>query len=284
MREIGGGGSKGAGALLPELAIRGLAIWAPGYLEVTRLRAGDADPSIRAPAAELLPVRLRRRCSLLTRICADVVARAGAQAGLALGDATIVFASVYGEIQTTGELLAMMVDEPQSPLSPTRFHNSVHNTAIGYLSIATKNHNGSTAISAGPATTAMAMLEAATLIAAGQGPVVVAIAEEPLPEPLASDGGRFEALGVALVVDAARGPGLNVRLVHGPCDAVAPSLPAGLAGNPCASALELALALADPTLRRVRLEPAVIAPGQSGQAAPAAQPSWHLEIAGGGAG
>jgi len=230
-------------ALLPDLSITGVAIWAPGYDDASRLTQADRDATIKAPKAELLPPRLRRRCSLLTRMSAEVVARASAQAGIDTRSAAIVLASVYGEILTTGQLLSMMAEDPGSPLSPTRFHNSVHNTPIGYLSIATKNHQGSTAISAGASTVAMAMLEAATTVAAGQGPVIVAVAEEPLPPGLAEDGGRYEGLAVAFVVEARRAAGIPVRLAKTGVGDPLPAIPEALRRNPCAHAITVAAAL-----------------------------------------
>lgn len=228
-------------ALLPELSITGIAFWAPGYDDPLKL--GAADPAIKAPKAELLPARLARRCSLLTRMSAEVVARASDQAGIEPSAATVILASVYGEILTTGQLLSMMTEDPSSPLSPTRFHNSVHNTPIGYLSIATENHSGSTAISAGSATVAMALLEAATTVAAGQGPVVVAIVEEPLPEGLAPDGGVYDGLAVAFVVESRREAGVAVRLTQAEASAPLPDLPESFAANPCAGAVSVAAAL-----------------------------------------
>jgi hypothetical protein len=79
-----------------------------------------------APKAELLPAAQRRRCSLLTRMIAEVVAdlRTG---GLAIADAPLVCGTGYGEIATTAALLEQMHTE-EGGLSPIRFAGSVHNT------------------------------------------------------------------------------------------------------------------------------------------------------------
>ncbi len=228
-------------ALFPDLSITGVAFWAPGYDDARAL--GEADPAIKAPKAELLPARLRRRCSLLTRMSAEVVARASAQAGIDPSAATVILASVYGEILTTGQLLSMMSDDPGSPLSPTRFHNSVHNTPIGYLSIATKNHTGSTAISAGASTVAMAMLEAATTVAAGEGPAVIVLVEESLPAGLALSGGTYDGLAVALIVESRRDAGIPVRMTQEGTPEPLASLPESFAANPLACAVSVAAAL-----------------------------------------
>ncbi|MEZ4383287.1 MAG: beta-ketoacyl synthase chain length factor [Nannocystaceae bacterium] len=189
---------------------------------------------------------------------AEVVARAAAPAGVSLGDATVI------------PRLGLRRDHhrpaPRRPprrgagrlRSRRRASTTASTTAIGYLSIATKNHGGSTAISAGPATLAMALLEAATTVAAGEGPTVVAIAEEPLPPVLAESGGSFDGLAVALIVEAWRGQGIHARLSHtdpSGCEAL-PRLPPKLAANPCARAFAAAAALGSGRARQLALEPA----------------------------
>lgn len=236
-----------------DLAITGVGAWAPGFADRASFVARAPRPGVTAPPAELLPARLRRRTSLLTRMAAEVLAQASAGLTIDLHVASIVFGSIYGEIQTTGDLLTAMIDDPGSPLSPTKFHNSVHNTAIGYLSIATKNHVGSTAVSAGGSTVAMALLEASTILAAEGGAVLVALAEEPLPPPLDAEG-RWAPLAVGLVVERPGRGGLPIRFAEseGPFTAPRP-LPPDLAANPLAPALWLVDALATGT-GRVPLE------------------------------
>ncbi|MBK8266277.1 MAG: beta-ketoacyl synthase chain length factor [Nannocystis sp.] len=229
------------------LWLRGLGLWTTGFADPAAYVAKLVDPAVKEPRAELLPVRLRRRTGLITRMAAEVVGQAAAGSDLELPSLTLVFASVYGEIQTTLELLAQIVDEPGSPLSPAKFHNSVHNTATGYLSIATGSHLGSTSISGGAASLAYALVEAATMIRGGVGPVMVVLAEEPLPEPLAQ-GRVYAPLAAAFLLDAPPADRSGARLVRIAVGAAteaqalttdAPSLTA----NPCATALALVAAL-----------------------------------------
>ena len=224
------------------LTLLGRGLWARGYADPAAYLAQQADLSGQDPRAELLPARLRRRTSLLTRMAAEVVAQAIAGAGVDLKELVIVFGSVYGEIQATVDLLAQMVDEPGAPLSPAKFHNSVHNTATGYLSIATGSHAGATAVSAGAATLAVALLEAATALAACAAPILVVLAEEPLPEPLAQ-GQVYAPLAAALLLGPAGmpGPQLRLRLAPAPLPAwrALPAAAGDLAANPCAAALGL---------------------------------------------
>lgn len=229
-----------------EMAILGYGLWTAGYAAPSAYVARAHDPGVKEPRADLLPTRLRRRTSLLTRMAAEVVGQAIAGAGVQLADLAIVFGSVYGEIQATVELLAQMVDEPGALLSPTKFHNSVHNTATGYLSIATGSHVGSTAIGAGPSTLAYGLVEAATTLDVVEGPVLLVIGEESLPPPLAG-ASAYPPLAAALLLGApGRSPGRpRIRLLQIESEVgdreirPLPAAPAGLADNPCAPVLGL---------------------------------------------
>jgi hypothetical protein len=94
----------------------------------------------------------------------------------------IVVVSSFGEIETTVELLAQLAD-PQGPVSPTKFHNSVHNTATGYMSIASGNHREATALAGGAHNLEIALLELLAGLAIDGGDAALIIAEEALPSP-----------------------------------------------------------------------------------------------------
>lgn len=261
------------------LALRGVGLWTPGFADAaawsSRPVSGDmspgAGPGTDAPRAELLPPMLRRRTSLLTRMAAEVAAQAIGAAGLDRAHVTVIYGSVYGEIRTTIDLLEALLD-PVGPLSPTKFHNSVHNTAAGYVSIAAQNRGGNAAITAGRSTLAMGLLECAGLVAAGQGPALLVIAEESLPEPLAA-GRVYGPLAAAFALDLPGSGGMSsrtCRLRQGDPRTAdpAPPAPAGLAENPCAAALGLVTAALRPEAGVVALEP-----HRSGAA-----PGWLLEL------
>jgi len=259
------------------LELLAVGLWTPGFADAaawsSRHVPGDSPganadaPRADAPRAELLPAMLRRRTSLLTRMAAEVAAQAIAGAGLDRAAVTVIYGSVYGEIRTTLDLLEALLD-PAAPLSPTKFHNSVHNTAAGYVSIAAQNRGGNAAITAGRSTLAMGLLECAGLVAAGEGPAVLVLAEEALPEPLAA-GRVYGPLAAAFALGAAGAPGVSgaagpwdmslrtCRLRQGLSAAAGSvgSLPAGLAANPCAPALQLVEAALRAEATTVALEP-----------------------------
>lgn len=164
--------------------LAGLGFWAPGHAGAASFLAGDApDPSVRQPPAAILPPTLRRRSSLLTRAAVEAFGEAAASAGADLRAVPTVWASAYGEIANTIAILDMMRGDGMP--SPTRFHNSVHNTSSGTASIALGNRAFSTAVAAGAGTVQAGFIEAAALLADGCREVTVIFFDEPPPEPFA---------------------------------------------------------------------------------------------------
>lgn len=166
---------------LPWVAVVGLGVWTPGFPDVHAYLSGASVPGVEQPAVSL-PPRLRRRASLLTRMMADVAHQAARQARRPLGDVPLVMGSAFGELVTTMEMLEEL--ETDRLLSPFRFHNSVHNTAVGYLGMAHDNQRPSTALAAGNDTVPAALLDGLAWLAERGGDVLILVGDEPLPQAL----------------------------------------------------------------------------------------------------
>ena len=216
--------------------VAGVGLWARGYANAAAWsRAPDA--TVTEPAAALLPARLGRRASTLTRIAAEVLQQAGS--GAAPRDLPTVFATAYGETQTLVALLDSVFTD--GTCSPARFHNSVHNTAGGTLSIATVNRACSTTLSAGPDTVAMALLECFALLQQRGGEVIAVFADEPPPAPFSRDG--FAPAGAAVRLSATPIAGaVPVRLRRAENEVPFEQRPE-FATNPIAPSLALVAAL-----------------------------------------
>ena len=91
-------------------------------------------------------------------------------------------------------------------VSPTRFHNSVHNAAAGYWSIATGARAPSTSLCAHQGSLAAGLLEAVVQAAAEQSPVLLVAYDVPPPPPLAAVVPCTVPCGLALLLAPARGP------------------------------------------------------------------------------
>ncbi len=166
------------------------------------------DPEFRAslpfPVGDIdrgvMPVALRRRASqamLMAFTAADLACR---HANRKPSTLSAVFASVAGEIQVT-DPLCIELTKPDCVISPTAFHNSVHNTTAGYWGIVQHCTQASTALAAGHDTFAMAMLEAWTQLACHGGELLLVCYDEQWPAYLAPPMGE-PAFASAMVLGA----------------------------------------------------------------------------------
>jgi hypothetical protein len=107
-----------------------------------------------------------------------------AMAGEAIGGVRSVFGSGNGD----GAVVHAILDElskPDPQVSPTQFHNSVHNAAAGYWTIATASHEAATSLGCYDATFAAALLKAVAELRVEGKPVMLCVYDAPFPEPLA---------------------------------------------------------------------------------------------------
>ncbi len=177
----------------------GWGIWTAGYPNAQTWASGAPAAEPVAPAAAILGAH-KRRASALTRMAVEAMSQAAAQSGASLASTPTVWASAYGEIATTLEILRSFHEDVGLP-SPTKFHNSVHNTASGYASIASGNKGFATSIAAGRDCLAMGLLDAAGLLAERGGQVLLAVFDEPPPAPFERDP-NFPAAALAFQLSA----------------------------------------------------------------------------------
>ncbi len=249
------------------LHVGGIGLWTPGFASAAAWRAGTPDPSVVAARPELLPTVLRRRATPLAAMVASAAAEAAAQAGADLARLPLVFGSALGEQSALSMLEEFRHDEGMP--SPTRFHNSVHNGPAAYVSIATGNRGFSTTLAAGWETPAMALLEAAALLAQRGGEVLLVLGDQP-PLPPFQFRESFPPLAVAFHLSgAARAAALAT--LRGPrrTEGRRPRVPPPFANHTMAGALALAAAVWSGAEGEVALGP----PGPRG---------WAVEVGPGG--
>lgn len=162
----------------PVLFIEGVAFWAPtlpGWHIARAAFRGEgalAEPPALRPAPELLAATQRRRAPDTVVLALEVASRAVAQAGLDPARLPSVFVSAHGDLVINDSMCKTLAEAP-SLVSPTRFHNSVHNAASGYWTMATGCAQASTALTAFENSFAAGLLEAATQCVADDRPVLL---------------------------------------------------------------------------------------------------------------
>jgi len=170
-----------------------------------------APAAVPDPEAALLPPNERRRSSDCVRWAVHVAKEAIVQSGLDPREVSTVFASSGGE---TGALNAIcrILATTDRVISPTLFHQSVHNTAAGYWSIATACQQSSTALSCYDDSFAAGLLEAITLVCMEQCPVLLVAYDLAVPAPL--NEARPIAAGFAVALVLAPPSGSSLTSIH----------------------------------------------------------------------
>lgn len=233
--------------------IEGIGFWAPGLPSWEAARAlvrGDAvaadATAPRRPSPELLPPNERRRAPDSVAVALEVALAACTAAGRDPAALPSVFASTHGDLGITDYICATLAADARA-LSPTRFHNSVHNAAAGYWTIGTGCHAPSTALSSFDASFAQGLLEALVQLRTGSEAVLLAAYDAPSAGPLAAVSRSAGLLGGALVlstVPSHRRARLRATLVQATAPAPRGSLPDLLGDNAMAPMLPLFQALA----------------------------------------
>jgi hypothetical protein len=228
-----------------DVCLTGQAVLGPGLADWNSARdvLRGATPYVRGPAPEpapgLLPPTERRRASAPVRWALAV-----AQLALAGRDAeavATVFVSCGGDGMITHQICEALASAPGA-VSPTRFHNSVHNAPAGYWSIATRTHAASTSLSGFEGSFAIGLLEAATQAAVERCHVLLVAYDLPYPEPMHALWPVAHPFAAALLLaPPGAGPGaFRLALKPGAARAAWPSaIPASFQSNPASWALPL---------------------------------------------
>ncbi|MDF2458289.1 MAG: uncharacterized protein K0S79_705 [Nitrospira sp.] len=173
-----------------------------GWMKGGPILAGTSSyspGSVPEPEPTLLPANERRRSSDAVRWALHVAQEAVLQSALDAQDIATVFASSGGEMGVLDKLCRALATKDRA-LSPTLFHQSVHNTAAGYWGIATGCQQSSTALSSYDDSSAVGLLEAVAYATVEERPVLFVAYDLPSPPPLDRARPIRSAFAAALVM------------------------------------------------------------------------------------
>lgn len=227
----------------------GLGDWQSGSRAIAGEQPYSPRPTV-VPPPEGLPAAERRRTGATVKLALAVAQQAVAAAGVDPERLPAVFSSSGGDGLICHEICETLASADRQ-VSPTRFHNSVHNAAAGYWSLATGATAVSTALCAYDGSFAAGLLEALALVAVDHVPVLLSAYETTYPEPLRATRPLPDSFGVAMVLTPARTANACALLTAGVCNDGAtadrlldPQLEALRAALPAARSLPLLRLLA----------------------------------------
>jgi len=239
--------------------IDGVGFLAPGLPNWPSARAvlrgesaiGTTAAILQAPA--ILPPAERRRASRVVKLALTIGLEAAAHAGADIATLATVFAASGADGHNCHALCEQLASDDRQ-ISPTRFHNSVHNAAAGYWGIATQSQAPCQVICAYDASFGAGLLDALGQVVVDRQPTLLIAYDSEYPEPLHSKRPLPDVAGIALLLT----PEASARSLA----RVAVSLDDGAAATMADSALE-ALRATVPALRGLPLL-GLLARGEAG--------------------
>lgn len=167
----------------------GIGAWGPGFNNWDELQTllanvhtdADIDWSAQMPKPEIIPANERRRAPLPVRAAVEVSWQALQQSGLPSSEVACVFGSGLGDTEIT-DYMCRVLTTAEKQLSPTKFHNSVHNAAAGYWTISTGCMKSANSIAAYQNTVGLALLEGIIQCQQQQEPVLITVFDTPAHE------------------------------------------------------------------------------------------------------
>ncbi len=233
----------------------------PGWSASRTMLHGAAPytpAEVTLPRLDILPAAERRRTGLSVKLALACGLDALAGSRREASALATVFTSSGGDGQVLHEICETLAG-PDRQLSPTRFHNSVHNAPAGYWSIATQSREASTSLCGYDWSFGAGLVEAAAQVIVDREAVLLVSFDLPYPEPMGRVRRIYGALGVALLLTRTASDQCMARMtinIDGggmPSRTPEPELERLRTGNPTGHALPLLAALAGDASAAVRL-------------------------------
>ena len=157
----------------------GIGLWSRGmtnFEEFSRASKSQFleldEAAFEAPKPSALPARERRRCGLMTNVAVEVAHQACEHASVDKRTVPSVFTSSLGDTQII-DYMCKALSEEEKIVSPTKFHNSVHNAASGYWTISAENRAPSSFVCGFEHSFAIGLLEAAAVAVSLRQPTLL---------------------------------------------------------------------------------------------------------------
>lgn len=176
----------------------GLEGWAVARPILAGEKTHEATP-LAAPVADLLPPVERRRTGAPVKFALAVGQEALANAGRPVDAVPTVFVSSGSDGDVINDICTTLAG-PDRQISPTRFHNSVHNAPSGYWGIATHSHQPSISLCGFDWSFPIGLMEAAAQVATGQRECLLIAYDTIYPEPLKGVRPVTQSFGAALLL------------------------------------------------------------------------------------
>lgn len=171
-----------------EFSVLGIGAWGNTFRnwdELKNILRGGEETAHeeKGPKPEIIPSNERRRAPLSVRLAVESCWQATQQSNIDAQDLASVFVSGIGDTQLTDYMCKVLASDNKA-LSPTKFHNSVHNAAAGYWTISTGCMQAANSVAGFQQSVALSLLEALTQCAIENKPLLLSFYDAPCSDVL----------------------------------------------------------------------------------------------------
>lgn len=166
----------------------------------------------KGPKPEVIPANERRRSPLPVRLAVETSWQATQMASIDPKDLNCVFVSGFGDTQLTDYMCKVLATETKE-LSPTKFHNSVHNAAAGYWTISTGCEKAANSVAGFQDSVSLTLMEAMIQCEQEQKPILLTFFDAPVSEVLTDIMGEGSAFSFSMIIAPNNSPysGLTIN-------------------------------------------------------------------------
>lgn len=196
--------------------VLGVGAWGKSFRNWSDLQAllnGQAveDDGAKGPKPEVIPANERRRAPLPVRLAVESSWQAVTNAGIDPKELPSVFVSSLGDTQLTDYMCKVLASDNKA-LSPTKFHNSVHNAAAGYWTISTGCMQAANSVAGFEQSVTLTLFEALIQAQSEQTPMLLTFYDAPSSAVLKGLLKNEQSFAVSLVIAPAALGHNGVRL------------------------------------------------------------------------
>ena len=193
-----------------KITLTGIGLWARGLTSLAGFAAASRDgfaalseAQFEPPKPIAIPSRERRRAGLAINLGVEVAHQACDVSGIDKSSVASVFVSALGDTATT-DYMCRKLSGADKLLSPTKFHNSVHNAPACYWAISTDNRAPNTFVGGFLESLGAGLFEASSQAIGADAPVLLVAYDLATAPPLDEVAAIGDTLAMAFVIEPTR--------------------------------------------------------------------------------
>lgn len=198
-----------------DFSLLSIGCWGPGFNNWSELSDIFINKNAKLtatlnPKPEVIPATERRRAPLPVKLAIESSWQAVQLSKLDVRTLPCIFASSYGDTEIN-DYMCRTLNTDTKLVSPTKFHNSVHNAAAGYWTISTNCTQAANSTAADEYSFSMSLLEGALQASSNQSPILLTFFDSPVCDVLHPLFNNEHAFSASIVIAPSESVDKNLK-------------------------------------------------------------------------